>query len=68
MADANSTAHQKYEVTIDRLIAMSEFIKREGYDSFFDWGEKRSNHMWICYMLDELTDAAASVKGGGNHV
>lgn len=61
MANANSTALQTYQATIDRITRMQTIIQNDGYDSFMDWALQRQNVMTIGCMMDELYDAAQEV-------
>jgi hypothetical protein len=47
---------------LNRILAYRELIEREGHQSFFDYGERgahtrRSEHMTMCNMLDDLCNA-----------
>ena len=67
MANANSTALKTFQFNIDRILSMHAIIKRDGFDSFFDWAAQGKNVMTIGAMMDDLHDAALTIKAEVNH-
>ena len=62
MANANFTANKDIESAINRIVNFRKIILKDGYDSLFSHGEvnekrRRSDHMTLCGMVDELCEA-----------
>lgn len=69
MANANFTANEDIESALNRIVEYRKQILNSGYDSLFSHGEvnekrRRSDHMTLCIMIDELCEAA---EGEVNH-